>query len=309
MIKQISIDEFEEIRTLLDDYVETHESGIFQLQMPFQDRLKKALETERIGIFAEFYGSKPIGFVVLGLGFSNINVLYVDPAIEDIKTIEHGLFDYGFDYLSKKSDTVKIGGRKLGTTLEGYFEIKGFQKFNRKHMTLSREAIESLEHQKLPIEFRFIDYSSDMREEVAEIVYKANIENIDMQVFPEFFGTLENAIRLLNDTEQNRYGEYKEPYSKVLTCNGDMIGACFLTKTSDDTGYIPDICLLQEYRGRGLGKVLLVHCLKEMVRLDEGITKINLDVTLDNPARYLYESLGYKDVRSYSMYSWTRNEK
>jgi ribosomal protein S18 acetylase RimI-like enzyme len=247
--------------------------------------------------------------VILGLVSGVINVLHVSPDDDNLAETERELFDHGFEYLSKSYESVKIGGRQLGTTLEGYFETKGFRKYDRKHMTLSREKIEDLESPSLATEFGFKDYTPDQREKVAELVYRTNIGNIDNLVFPEFFGSHENAIRLLENTEQNRYGKYKEPHSKILTHNEEIIGACFLTLMKDDTGYIPDICLLQDFRGKGIGKALLVHSMKEMTRLEDGLAKINLDVTIDNPARHLYESLGYEDVRHYSMYSWIKNEK
>jgi len=306
MIRQVSIDDFEEIESLLDDFVNTREPGFFQQPVPFQEQIKNALSTDRVGIFAEYDGSTPLGFVILGLVSSNINTLYVDAKVKNIAEIERNLFDHGFEYLSERADSVKIGGRNLGTTLDEYYETKGFRKFDRKHMTISRETIESLESPTLPLEYQFNDYTPHLREQVADIVHRSNQENIDTLVFPEFFGSLENATRLLENTEQNRYGKYKEPHSKILINKGDIIGACFLTLMTDDTGYIPDICLLQEYRGKGIGKALLVHSMKEMTRLEEGLEKINLDVTIDNPARYLYESLGYEDVRHYSMYSWIK---
>ncbi|MHA2426148.1 MAG: GNAT family N-acetyltransferase [Candidatus Thorarchaeota archaeon] len=309
MIRQITTNEFEEIESLLDDFVKTREAGFFQQQVPFQEQIKNALSTERIGLFAQYDGTQPIGFLVLGLVSSTINVLYVNPQVEGLNEIERNLFDYGFDYLTRNSTAVKIGGRNVGSTLEGYFETKGFRKFDRKHMTLSRDAIESLKSSSLSSEFKFVDYSEDLREPVADIIYKANIENIDVSVFPEFFGSLEATTRLLENIEQDRYGKFKEVHSKILIHNGNMIGVCFLTLTSEDTGYIPDICLLQEYRGKGTGKALLIHSMKEMVRLEDGLAKINLDVTIENPARYLYESLGYEIVTNYSMYSWIKNEK
>ncbi|MHA1909143.1 MAG: GNAT family N-acetyltransferase, partial [Candidatus Thorarchaeota archaeon] len=142
---------------------------------------------------------------------------------------------------------------------------------------------------------------------IAEIIYKANSGSIDVQVFPEFFSTIEAVNQLLENIENDRYGKYKEPHSKIISCNGKFIGVCFLTMTSDDTGYIPDIALLPEYRGKGLGKSLLIYSLKEMMNEEEGLKKNNLDVTKANPAKHLYESLGYEDVTHYSMFNWTKS--
>ena len=34
------------------------------------------------------------------------------------------------------------------------------------------------------------------------------------------------------------------------------------------------------------------------------IVKVDLDVTLENDAKFLYKSVGFKNVREYSMYNW-----
>jgi len=308
MIRQITIDDFGEIEDLLDVFVKQRETGIFQPQVPFKDQIRNGLESERIIIFAKYYANSPVGFIVLSPDTSMISVLYVDESAENIATQERELFNFGFDHLTQTLSNIKIGGRQLGTTLNDYFETKGFRRYDRKHMTLSRRKIELLPEPILPEGYSFETYEEDRRGTIADIVYISNINNIDVNVFPEFFGTLDASTRLLENIEQDRYGKYKHPHSRILMHDGNEIGACFLTMTADDTGYIPDICVLQAHRGKGLGKLLLVYSMKEMVKLESDLVKINLDVTKENPAKNLYESLGYEDVNHYSMYSWNKEE-
>ena len=106
--------------------------------------------------------------------------------------------------------------------------------------------------------------------------------------------------------EANRYGDYKEGQSWLLTSEGTNIGACFMTIRQGEAGYIPDICVEPEFRGKGLGKALLVHSMKRQLEAEGDLTKVDLDVTLSNNARFLYQSLGFETVREYSMYSWKK---
>lgn len=307
MIKQISSDEFGRIEKNLESFEEKMGPSPFPQPISFKDQMKNALELEQIAVFAKFEKEIPIGIVILSVANSRISILHVEESVDNIEKIERELFDYGFEYLAQSNSTIRIGGRSLGTTLEGYPETKGFRRFDRKHMTLSRKKIEALPNPELPEGYSFSTYDESMRDEIAGIVFESNVGSIDVEVFPEFFGSLEVSIRLLENIEQNRYGKYQHPHSKILHHNGKSIGACFLTATAEDTGYVPDICILQDYRGNGFGKAILVYSLKEMMRLEPKLVKNNLDVTISNPARFLYESLGYEDVNHYSMYSWEKS--
>lgn len=73
--------------------------------------------------------------------------------------------------------------------------------------------------------------------------------------------------------------------------NGNITGAVVVNKTGME-GYIPENILVyiavdRNVRGQGLGKKLM----KKSFELAEG--SIKLHVEPDNPARYLYEKLGF----------------
>ena len=53
-----------------------------------------------------------------------------------------------------------------------------------------------------------------------------------------------------------------------------------------------------------LGKMLLIHSMKKIIVGEPDIVKVDLDVTLENNATFLYKSVGFKHVREYSMYTW-----
>lgn len=73
--------------------------------------------------------------------------------------------------------------------------------------------------------------------------------------------------------------------------DGKMVGAVIVNKTGMD-GYIPENILVyiathNEYRGKGVGKALMLAAINEA----EG--DIALHVEPDNPAKILYEKLGF----------------
>ena len=82
--------------------------------------------------------------------------------------------------------------------------------------------------------------------------------------------------------------------------DNELVGASFARLFTEDNhghGYIdaetPElgIGIVNDHRGQGIGR-LLMHRLAEVARA-EGIRRLSLSVNNPNPARRLYESLGY----------------
>ena len=106
--------------------------------------------------------------------------------------------------------------------------------------------------------------------------------------------------------ENSVYGAYKKPYSWLLKKNDGIIGACFLTiRDNGESGYIPDIVVDPDFQGQRLGRAILIYSMKKLLEGEPSIVQVGLDVTLENNARFLYQSLGFTSVQKYSMYSWT----
>jgi ribosomal protein S18 acetylase RimI-like enzyme len=68
--------------------------------------------------------------------------------------------------------------------------------------------------------------------------------------------------------------------------------------------YIPDICIDPNIRRKGLGRALLVDTLKRLIEKYSELDGVRLDVTLENPAKHLYDSLGFKELRRYEVLNW-----
>jgi ribosomal protein S18 acetylase RimI-like enzyme len=170
-------------------------------------------------------------------------------------------------------------------------------------MTLDKDTVESMETPTQPPDIKLQAYDIEMREEVVDLIYAANQGNIDIHVFPEFFSDKELVARLVQNTEDSRWGTWRDGISKVLILEGKIIGVCFWTMQGT-TGYIPEIAIHPDHKRKGLGRYILIASMKTLIDEADDLTGFRLDVTLDNPARKLYESVGFKDDVHYSMFSW-----
>lgn len=84
----------------------------------------------------------------------------------------------------------------------------------------------------------------------------------------------------------------------VIELEGMPIGRLYIDRGEDDIGII-DIALTPEYRGRGIGRMLLEEILAE-ARV--GGKKVTIYVEHFNPARRLYDRLGFRHIDTNGVY-------
>ena len=76
------------------------------------------------------------------------------------------------------------------------------------------------------------------------------------------------------------------------------IGRLYVDRRPDEIRLI-DIALLPSHRGRGIGSELTGGLLAEADRAD---LPLRLHVEADNPARRLYQRLGFREVADHGVY-------
>jgi ribosomal protein S18 acetylase RimI-like enzyme len=84
----------------------------------------------------------------------------------------------------------------------------------------------------------------------------------------------------------------------VIEMEGQAIGRLYVDRGEDDIR-ITDIALLPEFRGRGIGRMLMEEI------LDEGRAtgkRVTIHVEHNNPARGLYDRLGFQHVETNGVY-------
>jgi len=301
MIREIASTQLDVIDPLIVHFREHSEKGT--VPDNFGAQIKDAVSKDTACLYGDFAEDESLrGIGIFGKVSNRISFVYAEGNLE----IEKKLASVLFNRFSIERSSITTSGTWIGDGLSNYIVELGFMKRDRAHMTLTRTEIEKLPPPFLPTNMLFEAYSESNRDEISQLIFKSNDGTVDQEIFPDFFSTPENCWRLLESIEANRYGDYKEFSSWILRQDDIAIGACFMTIRSGDTGYIPDIVIEPGFRGNGLGKAILVHSMKRQVESEPTLAKINLDVTLSNNARYLYESLGFKTVQNHVMYTWKK---
>jgi ribosomal protein S18 acetylase RimI-like enzyme len=301
MLKRITLEDFAEIETLFDNMVETRRAMERALPESVKDDVKDLLSSGRAVMLATFEGGRPLGFVMSYPKSFNIGFIYADDSQADVAEIKKMLFDEAFNSLLRTTSVIRTGGASIDANLSDYIMKKGFRRYDRVTMRLTREAIESLPDSALPDGFRFVTYESEMRTAIADLIHRANAGHLEAETFPEYFGSKDGALCLIEIIEEIRH----HPYSKVLMREREPVGVCYIAMNREEAGHIAEICIDEEYRNRGLGSALLVYVLRDSVKKIPSLKEITLDVTLANPARRLYQSLGFEDTREFTTYTWS----
>lgn len=299
MIRTIKEDELELIDPIITKFGQESDSGI---PPKFIETVKSSVKEGKAFVYGAFADNNSIN----GIGmFGNVSKRLSFVYAAGNADLEVELVDTLFNIHSHDCSMIHTGGPWVTEVISNHLVQLGFRKLDRAYMTLDRKSVEAFDSPVLAENMSFEVYANPHIDELSQVVFKSNDGHIDQIVFPNFFGTPADCKTLIENIEKNVYGEYKEPYSWLLRENGLLIGACLMTiRNKGDTGYIPDIVVVPEHRGKGLGKAILIHSMKEIVAGEPDIVKVDLDVTLENDARFLYKSVGFKNVREYSMYSW-----
>lgn len=310
MIKQVDLDSRDDVEILLNDFL----LGIEEDQRPpvrFIEDLIDHWNNNRVEIFAKFDDSNHMrGIAVLGLTSNRISILHVnedDLEPEEVHNIRTELFDSSFERLKTAGDWIMTGGDLLEGDLRSHAVDLGFKILERAFMTISRSTLENIEDRELPNGYSFQAFSDSLRESVTKLIFESTAGSVDIEVFPHFFSTIEHVSNLVENTIQSRFGEFRSyDDSRILMKDGTVVGICLIS-IRKDYGYIPDICITPALKGKGLGKALIIHTLKRLMKVHEDLMGVNLDVTLENPARFLYESLGFQEQRRYEVVNWLKN--
>ncbi|MCK4567711.1 MAG: GNAT family N-acetyltransferase [Candidatus Thorarchaeota archaeon] len=301
MIRQIKKDELKLIEPIMTKIGQESDSG---LPPNFMEVVKTSVKEGRSFLYGAFSDDNSLdGIGLFGNVSKRLSFVYAGGNLD----LEIKLIDIIFNNHSSDCPYIHAGGPLTTEAISHHLVKLGFRKLDRAYMTLSRKSVEAIDNSNLPDGMKLEVYDNSQIDELSEVVFNSNEGHIDQIVFPNFFGNVDNCKKLIENIENNVYGEYKKPYFWLLKEKGRLIGACLMTiRNKGDTGYIPDIVIVPNYRGKGLGKMLQTHSMKELLAGEPDIVKVDLDVTLENNARFLYKSLGYETVREYSMYTWIK---
>mgnify|MGYP002641344995 CR=1 FL=1 len=97
---------------------------------------------------------------------------------------------------------------------------------------------------------------------------------------------------------------YPEASFDVVEADGEPVGRLYVSRWDEEIRIV-DIALLPSARGHGLGSQLLADLLRESAEAGKAVS---IHVEKENPARRLYERLGFREVEDRGVYLLMRRE-
>lgn len=114
--------------------------------------------------------------------------------------------------------------------------------------------------------------------------------------------TPEQKMAFLRQQFDAQHSHYQEHYAgaafDLLSVDGRPAGRLYVARWKD-TLRIVDIALMPEFRGRGIGTALVTELFAEA---DASGRSVSIHVESNNPARRLYERLGFRQVSEHGVY-------
>ncbi len=160
--------------------------------------------------------------------------------------------------------------------------------------------------QDLPREYSLVPYSSSYWDDMVKIKYLGNKG--------ETGNPLVRGVTSIKETEEEArkslsglYGAFLPRASLMLLHKKDPVGCTTCIRRPDGVGVLTNVTVLPEYRGKGLGKILVAESLIQLKKLH--ISRVQLSVVTNNiPAMRIYEGLGFKEIARVCYYRWEAEE-
>jgi GNAT superfamily N-acetyltransferase len=127
----------------------------------------------------------------------------------------------------------------------------------------------------------------------------ATTRSAELALMPWDEATKQAFLTLQYEAQRLDYrARFPEASFDVVEWDGEPVGRLYVDRSGGETHLI-DITLLPDHQGRGLGSTLLKSLLQESAATGHPVT---LHVQARNPARRLYERLGFETVVDEGVY-------
>jgi ribosomal protein S18 acetylase RimI-like enzyme len=187
------------------------------------------------------------------------------------------------------------------------FTREGFRVYPRLFMQLPLKGGNAAIDSPMPVmdDIEIRNWSEADFQPAAQVITAAYFGHIDSDINDQY-RTVAGSTRFLNNIVRfPGCGVFDGQSSLVAVSRvtGAMAGLLLASRVRDDVGHVTQICLTPEFRGRGLGKALMVHCCRGLRR--RNFSQLTLTVTEANrPAVELYERLGFDTKRVFDAFVW-----
>jgi ribosomal protein S18 acetylase RimI-like enzyme len=103
------------------------------------------------------------------------------------------------------------------------------------------------------------------------------------------------------------YFDAESSFALIQRGSDELAGLLLCSRVREDVGHVTQICIAPEYRGQGLGRLLMLECARALAKRKFNL--LTLTVTSSNrSAVSLYERLGFRGTHRFDAMVWDQTE-
>jgi len=236
--------------------------------------------------------------------------LFVSPRRSDVRAIELQMVRHMLETLQQSPGIHRVEAQLLTHStgdLAAPFVSVGFQRHRRLFLTLALKGASAPQIRFLPIPTEIVirhwveqDYQA-----AAGVITAAYRVHIDSEINDQY-RTNAGSLRFLNNIVRFPgcgLFDTDSSFVAVHRPSGVLIGLILCSRVKDDVGHVTQVCLVPEYRGKGIGENLIACTWNSLRNRSFGL--LSLTVTEANHrAVDLYRQLGFVESRVFDAFVW-----
>ena len=227
--------------------------------------------------------------------------------LSDPREIEIKLLTHVIETLQQSPGIHRVEAQLLahetGSVARPFLE-QGFQRHPRLFMVLPLIKAEQQPPAKHP-EIEIRRWSEADYQPAAAVITAAYRNHVDAQINDQYH-TLAGSLRFLNNIVRFPgcgLFDIESSFAAVDSKAKTLIGLILCSRVRGDVGHVTQVCVLPEYRSRGIGEALLAATWTNLRK--RGFTMLSLTVTEANAgAVALYRRLNFESKRVFDAFVW-----
>lgn len=226
------------------------------------------------------------------------------------KEIERQLLEHLIEMLENSPGTERIEAQLLlhpSGTLAGVFRAAGFDIFRRDFMQLGLEGHKRTAKQEPPAGMLMRPWNEEDFTPAAHLIANAYAGHLDSRINDQY-QSLGGSMRFLHNIIRfPGCGRFDAAASRVLMQEKtrEIKGVLLCSEVKEDVAHITQVCVAQEWQGRGLGALMIEDCAAYLCR--RRFKAVTLTVTQKNVgAVRLYDRLGFTRLHAFDAMLWVR---
>jgi ribosomal protein S18 acetylase RimI-like enzyme len=237
-----------------------------------------------------------------------IGDLYADGSgdSQNVALLEHRLLAHVIETLQHSPGIQRIEAQLLLHDTDQVarpFLDEGFRRFRRLFMVMPVAAVP--EPPPLPPEFDLRRWSEADFNTAAAVITTSYRNHIDSEINDQY-RSVNGSMRFLNNIVRfPGCGVFDNESSLVAVqrASRSMVGVILCSRVKDDVGHVTQVCVLPEYRGRGIGEGLIAAAASNLRK--RGFSSLSLTVTEANTrAVEIYKRMSFAIHRVFDAFVW-----